>query len=122
MHFSQNISHLLRIRRWNNSDLARELKISSQQVGRYANGKNEPKMEALVEIARLFNVTVDDLILIDLSKEEGRPFGGGVESAGDTDEQTKLLNKLLLQRVQLLERSILAMSPERARELGIDVE
>lgn len=103
------------------ADLAREIKISPQQAGRYISGENQPKMESLVEIAKLFDVAIDDLILVDLSKGEGRKFGDGAADSGiDVDAQTKELNKLLRQRVQQVEAALKRSDPELARELGIE--
>ncbi|MEM9526647.1 MAG: helix-turn-helix transcriptional regulator [Bacteroidota bacterium] len=108
-------------RRWRNADLARALNISPQQVGKYISGKYEPKMETLVMFAKFFDVTIDDLVLVDFSKETpDRKYGSGVEAAPTTDEQLTLMNKLLLQRVQVLEREIKEDNPDLARELGIE--
>lgn len=102
------------------NDLADKLNVSYNQTGKYLKGVNQPKIEGLVVLGRLFNVTVDDLILLDLSKEEGRPFGAGSESGSTTDEQLTLVNKLLLQRVNELEREMKENNPELARDLGIE--
>lgn len=120
MYFDKNINHLAEKGRWKNADLARELNISPQQVSRYFSGKYEPKMETLVMFAKFFDVTVDDLILTDLTKEEGRPFGGGVESADSTDKQTDLVIRLLTDRVLELEEEMKRNNPELARDLGIE--
>jgi len=120
MYFNENVKHLLRKKGWRNADLAREIKISPQQAGKYVNGKHEPKMETLATFAKVFDVTIDDLVFTDLSQNEGRPFGGGIESAPSTDEQLILMNKLLLQRVQVLEREMKENNPELAKDLGIE--
>jgi transcriptional regulator with XRE-family HTH domain len=120
MHLPENIKYLMAVRGWNNSDLGRELNISAQQAGRYVNSKNEPKLETLLKLARLFDVNLDDLILKDLSKETGRPFGAEGEDRATEDETLTRMNKLLEQRVATLEREILRDNPGLAKELGIE--
>lgn len=120
MYFAKNVTHLMRKKGWRNKELAEAIKISPQQVGRYLNESNQPKMETLVDLARLFDVTVDDLILVDLSKSEGRKFGAGVESAKTTDDQLTLINRLLTERVLKLEQEMKKTDPDLARELGIE--
>lgn len=121
MYFSSNLNELLAKNRMRIADLARELKISPQQAGKYANGQSQPKMEGLVQLGKLFDIAIDDLILTDLSKGEGKKFGeGGADAGNDVDEQTKELNKLLRLRVAELERNIKGLDPGRAAELGIE--
>lgn len=121
MYFSHNLSYLASERGLKNIFLAKELNLSPQQIGRYLNGESQPKMETLVQLGKLFDVAIDGLILVDLSKESGRPFGqGSTESAKDEDAQTLELNRLLRLRVAELERNIKRLDADRARELGIE--
>jgi len=103
------------------SDLARLLEVSHRQASKYVSGENQPKIEALIALGKLFDVAIDDLILLDLSKQEGRPFGAGAADKGeDVDAQTRELNKLLRLRLAQVEAAVKELSPERARELGIE--
>lgn len=121
MYFSENLKELLAKRRMKAVDLAKALNISPQQAGRYLNGSNQPKMETLIKLAELFDIAIDDLVLMDLSKEQPRKFGEGVADEGpDVDAQTRELNKLLRQRVAQVEAALKRENPELARELGIE--
>jgi transcriptional regulator with XRE-family HTH domain len=121
MHLASNISHLARIKGISNSALSKELDVSASQVGYYMNGKSNPKLEALVKMAKLFNVAIDDLILEDLTKNTGRPYGEGVADKTDNeDEQLRELNKLLRQRVDQVEKALKESDPDLAAELGIE--
>jgi transcriptional regulator with XRE-family HTH domain len=121
MYFSQNLKELLARKHMKVADLARELKISPQQAGRYVNGSNQPKMEVLAYLGEFFDVTIDDLVLVNLSKEPGRRFGqGSADRVSDTEEQTIELNKLLRLRIAELERNLKASDPDLAAELGIE--
>lgn len=103
------------------SDLARMLDVSHTQATKIVNGVNQPKIEYLVLLGRHFNVAIDDLILVDLSKGEGRKFGEGVADTGmNEDEQLRELNKLLRQRVAQVEQAIKESDPDLASELGIE--
>jgi transcriptional regulator with XRE-family HTH domain len=119
MYLSQNIRLLMEKNRLKRKDLSEALKISYNQTGKYLSGENQPKIDGLIILGKLFNVAIDDLILVDLSQEEGRKF---VEApAGqDVDEQTRELNKLLRLRLARVEAAVKALDPERAKELGIE--
>ena len=44
------------------SELAERLEMSEQQVFRWENGKSEPSLEAMVKLAKVFDVTGDYLL------------------------------------------------------------
>lgn len=46
------------------ADLAERLDMSDQQVLRWENGKSEPSADAIVKLAKLFNVTGDYLLCL----------------------------------------------------------
>jgi transcriptional regulator with XRE-family HTH domain len=121
MYFSKNINELLASKRMRVADLAREINLTPQQVGRYVSGASQPKMEGLVQLGQLFDVAIDDLILVDLSKSTGRRYGqGAADNVSDTEEQTIELNKLLRLRIAELERNLKASDPDLAKDLGIE--
>ena len=47
---------------WNQAELARRLQISPSAVGRYEQGRREPSAQMLVDIARVFDVSLDYLM------------------------------------------------------------
>lgn len=51
------------MRQWSQSGLARELRISRQAVNGFESGKFEPSLEMAFKIAKLFNVSIEDLFL-----------------------------------------------------------
>jgi transcriptional regulator with XRE-family HTH domain len=117
---AENLNILLSIKKMKKADLARSLDVSPQQIGKYLKGDNQPKLEYLIEIARIFDVNLDDLILKDLTKESARPFGAAGEDRASEDETLDRMNQLLEQRVATLEREILRDNPGLASELGIE--
>lgn len=56
------IAALRRAKGWSQAELARQLKISSSAVGMYEQGRREPAAELLVQLSRLFGVSVDYLL------------------------------------------------------------
>jgi hypothetical protein len=78
-------------------------------------------MEILIQLGELFDVAIDDLILVDLFRNTGRRFGEGSADRGtDEDEQIRELNKLLRQRVAQVEKALKESDPDLAAELGIE--
>ena len=47
---------------WSQTELARQLHISPSAVGMYAQGRREPSLQALVELAMVFGVSTDYLL------------------------------------------------------------
>ena len=103
------------------ADLARLLDVSPSQAANYIDETSNPKIEALILMGEHFDVAIDDLLLVELSKGEGRPFGDGVaDVVVDPDEQLLELNKLLRLRVQQVEAALKRLDPGLAGELGIE--
>jgi transcriptional regulator with XRE-family HTH domain len=121
VYLSQNLEFILHQKKMKKADLARLLDVSHQQASKYVDGQNQPRIEALVVMAQHFDVALDDLVLVNLSKEAGRPFGEGTaDKVQDIDEQTIELNKLLRLRIAELERNLKASDPDLAKDLGIE--
>ncbi|MBC5991842.1 helix-turn-helix domain-containing protein [Pontibacter cellulosilyticus] len=64
---TSNIRHLRKNAGYTQAQLADKLDIKRSLVGAYEEGRAEPKLTTLVNIARLFDITLDDLITKDLS-------------------------------------------------------
>ena len=54
-------------------DLAEKLYVTAQAVSRWENGEVEPSLSTLVEIAKIFNVSIDELLNLDIKKEPVTP-------------------------------------------------
>ena len=77
------IAALRRAAGMNQAELASKLRISPSAVGMYEQGRREPALQLLVEMAEIFGVTLDFLAT-------GKPM---------TDPEEKLIQDLLLHRV-----------------------
>ena len=56
------IALLRRGRGWSQTELAHRLHISTSAVGMYEQGRREPSLEAVVELAAVFGVSADYLL------------------------------------------------------------
>ncbi len=54
-------------------DLAEQLKTSHATINRYELGVNEPSLDRLIELARLFNVSTDYLLGVEHKEEKVVP-------------------------------------------------
>ena len=54
-------------------DLAEELKTSHATINRYELGVNEPSLDRLIEISKLFNVSTDYLLGVEHEQEKVAP-------------------------------------------------
>ena len=125
MFLPSNLKFLLSQKKIRKSHLAKEINVSAQMVGNYVSGQNQPKIETLIRIAKMFNVNIDDLLLKDLQREKFRPFTDAVSSNGqvsdrETDRILGRVNELLERRVAELERELKRNDPDLAKDLGIE--
>lgn len=60
--FAQTLRKLRKDRRMSQKELAKQLGLSDVSVSRYELGTAEPNIETLKEIAKIFNVSVDELL------------------------------------------------------------
>jgi transcriptional regulator with XRE-family HTH domain len=76
-----NIRYLRKQSGYTQAQLAEKLDIKRSLVGAYEEGRAEPKLSTLVNVARLFDVSLDELITADLSDPGYKPSvassGGG---------------------------------------------
>ena len=68
---------------WSQTELAKQLHISPSAVGMYEQGRREPSLQALVELAAVFGVSTDYLLKDNLEQTELTQ-----ESAADSSSRT----------------------------------
>ncbi|HET8858835.1 helix-turn-helix domain-containing protein [Marivirga sp.] len=62
-----NIKYLRKEKGWTQQDLADELGVKRPQIGSYEEGRADPRIQTLMKLSDLFNVSLDDLLGKDLS-------------------------------------------------------
>ena len=99
------IAALRRAAGMNQSALAEKLRISPSAVGMYEQGRREPSLQILAEIAEIFDVSIDFLVT-------GKPMN---------DPEEKLIQELLLNRVGVVDTKLERRSdrPLSRQELAV---
>ena len=69
---TSNIRYLRKNAGYTQAQLAEKLDIKRSLVGAYEEGRAEPKLSTLVNIAQLFSITLDNLITLDLSTDNAQ--------------------------------------------------
>ena len=74
MEFGEKIQKLRSENKWTQEQLAEKLYVSRTAVSKWESGKGYPNIDSLKDIAKLFNITIDELLsneeIIDIAKEE----------------------------------------------------
>jgi len=104
MLIGQRIKSLRKERGWSQGELAQRLGTDARQISRYENSRMTPSAEAVVKIARVFDVSTDYLLVEDAAR---RPLIGenrellerlqGMEalSKEDRDSIVRIIDALL---------------------------
>ena len=76
MHFAENLASLRRSRNWSQEELGVQLGVTRQTVSKWELGQTTPELEKLVELAKLFDLSLDALVngastSPDFSKHQG---------------------------------------------------
>ena len=69
----QNLKILRKKQGYTQAQLAEKLGVKRSLIGAYEEGRAEPKLSTLVNIARLFDISLDQLITLDLSQQQQQP-------------------------------------------------
>lgn len=69
---SSNIKTLRRSAGWTQAGLAEQLGVNRSAIGAYEEGRAEPRLATLVEMARIFDVSMDELVLKELDETAAR--------------------------------------------------
>ncbi len=88
MEFSENLMRLRRERGLSQEELGNQLGVSRQTVSKWELGQTTPEMAKLIELSRLFDISIDELT----GNYREEPFADNTEttgSAGDTFRNSK---------------------------------
>ena len=64
---SENIKHLRKLRNWTQGDFADQIGIKRSLVGAYEEGRADPRLNNLMNMAKLFGLSVDQLLSTDFT-------------------------------------------------------
>ena len=68
MFFGKNIKYLTKNTEINQNQLAKKLDVSRQAISSLINVK-DPKASTLIKISKIYDISIDDLLLKDLSED-----------------------------------------------------
>lgn len=87
--FNQNLKYLRNKHDMEQIDLAHKLgKKSASSISEWEKGKYTPKMKTLKDISDIFNVSINDLMSIDLS-EQSQPQQDTIAAHFDKEDLTE---------------------------------
>ncbi|WP_159517340.1 XRE family transcriptional regulator [Sunxiuqinia indica] len=72
-YLAQNIKYLRRAKKWTQQQLADKLLVKRALIGSYEEGRATPKIQVIQQLAALMELSVDDLLGIDLEKQKPVP-------------------------------------------------
>lgn len=67
----QNLKYLRKLRGWTQEEFANKLRIKRSLIGAYEEERADPRLEVLEIVADIFKLTLDELLLKDLSNNSG---------------------------------------------------
>ena len=79
MYLSHNLKALRKQKQWTQQQLAERVGVKRSLIGSYEEGRAEPKLDTLLALSEVFQVTLDRLVHIAndfLTKRRGRGFVG----------------------------------------------
>lgn len=71
---SKNLKYLRKLRGWTQEEFSNKLKIKRSLLGAYEEERAEPKIEVLEIVCNMFKITLDELILKDVSSTQGNSY------------------------------------------------
>lgn len=71
---AKNIRHLRKLKKLSQEALAEELDVTRSRIGSYEESRSEPPIELLIQLSEYFNLPVDIMIKMDLTRCTDLPF------------------------------------------------
>ncbi len=70
----KNLKYLRKLRGWTQEEFANKLKIKRSLLGAYEEARAEPRIEVLETVSKIFKITLDELLLKDVSSARGSTY------------------------------------------------
>lgn len=120
-YFAQHLKALLDKRGINQNTLAEQLQTTEATISRYVNGIRTPNIETAVEIARVLNVSMDELCGVQTPAQARQAPDVGIlvncyEKASDADRQVlwTLLDRYMSPEQRIVITAVLSDEKEGA--------
>lgn len=115
IYIAQNIRYLRKLKKLNQEELGAQLNKTKGAVSSYEKNASYPSVEALVALAEFFEVSIDDLLLTDLSKNPA-VFSNQKGSKRGLNREETLQLKIEMQKIEntLLRRQLEDLHKDKA--------
>ena len=74
MNFAEHLMSLRKRRGWSQEELGSQIGVTRQTVSKWEMGQSTPELEKLVELARLFGMSIDQLVGLETAGERPDPW------------------------------------------------
>lgn len=74
MNFAEHLMALRRQRGWSQEELGSQIGVTRQTVSKWEMGQSTPELEKLVELSRLFGMSIDQLVGLEAAGERPDPW------------------------------------------------
>ncbi|MEP6846113.1 MAG: LexA family transcriptional regulator [Panacibacter sp.] len=74
-HAGKNLRYLRKLRGWTQEEFANKLKIKRSLIGAYEEERAEPRLDVLESLCSIFKLSLDELLLKDLTESKGSSSG-----------------------------------------------
>ena len=81
MNFAEHLMALRKQRGWSQEELGNQIGVTRQTVSKWEMGQSTPELEKLVELSRLFGMSIDQLVGLEETEETG--FSSAPHNRGD---------------------------------------
>jgi transcriptional regulator with XRE-family HTH domain len=88
MNFGEKIKQLRKEKGWSQEQLSKHIDTDTRQVSLYENNKVSPSAETIIRIAKVFNVSIDYLLIDDATR---RPLKVSDESIFENIQKIDML-------------------------------
>jgi transcriptional regulator with XRE-family HTH domain len=90
MNFGEKMKLLRKEKGWSQEELSKKIETDTRQVSLYENNKVAPSAETIVRISKVFNISIDYLLIDEMSR---RPLSMNDESIFDNIQKMELLTE-----------------------------
>lgn len=121
MYFHSNVKHLRKKHGFNQKVLGELVKVNATQIGAYELGNSKPSFDGLLVLAKIFDISIDDLIFKNLALDQNgksNPY----PMVEEPQQPYLTLDKVVMlqeHRIRELENYILDHCAEGAARVGI---
>lgn len=88
--FAQNLKKFRKQKKYSQMELARELNYGYTAIANYESGRNEPSFDDLIKLAKILEVTIDELIGMEVQTKENQCLA--VFKKLDEENQIRILD------------------------------